>query len=114
MPVLEENVLRLDVAMNDALSVRERERIRDLAYQTQRRRGIELSLAVHAMAQRLTRGERHDVVQQAVASAGREDGQDVGMLQSRGELHLLLETGGTDFARQLRREHLDDDLPVQL
>ena len=51
-----------------------------------------------AMTQRLTRDIRHDVVQQTLASARGEDGQDMGMLQSRGELHLLLESRGTHRA----------------
>src|SRR5690348_10528171 len=59
------------------------------------------------MAQRLARDEWHDIEQQVVFRASAENRKDVWVLQVGGQLDLLLEPRGADFARELRRKELD-------
>ena len=73
----------------------------------------ELALTRDAVPQRLARDIGHDVIEQVVVRARGEDRENVGMLQVRGELDLLLESGGADFARELGWEQLDHDLTVE-
>src|SRR5690348_3568436 len=62
---------------------------------------------------RLATDERHDVVEQSVRRARSENGYDVRMLELRRELDLLPETGRAYRAREVGRQHLDDDLAVE-
>ena len=113
VPLLEQDVLRLDVAMDDALAVRVGERVRDLDENPHRVAHGKLSRRLEPVAQRLAAHVRHHVPEQSVAGARRQNRHDVRMLQLRRDLDLLLEARRAHLARQLGRQHLDDDLPVQ-
>jgi hypothetical protein len=76
-------------------------RVRYLAEDAHRLADRELSVLVEPVAQRLAAQVRHDVVQQPVVRAGRDDRQDVGVLEVLGQLDLALEA---------RRRHLADEL----
>jgi hypothetical protein len=92
----EQNVLRLDVAMDHALAVDVVQRVCDLVGNRQRLIDWELFLAVETVAQRLAVHKGHDVIQQpttrAVArvpgGAGVEQREDVRVAQARGDLDL--------------------------
>src|SRR4051812_4368318 len=66
---LQQDVLGLHVAMDDALLVRVRESVGDLAQYEDGLLDWHKPLAVHALAKRLTRDERHHVVEKSVAHA---------------------------------------------
>ena len=78
---LQQDVLRLDVAMHDAERVRGAQRVGDLAGDAHRVVDRQLPLALEPRAQRLARDERHDVVQERVGLARVEQRQDVRVLQ---------------------------------
>src|SRR5207253_9040602 len=95
----EEDVLRLDVTVNDALDMGERQRVGGVARDLEGRFERQASLALQPMPQRLSLDVGHDVVKQPVDFAGREDRDDVRMAEVRREVHLSneplpQETGG--------------------
>ena len=69
---------------------------------------------VEAVAERLARDERHDVVEEAVGLAGIDQAQDVRMLQAGGDLDLGEEAIAADDGAQLGMEDLDGDLAAVL
>ena len=69
MPALQQDVLGLDVAVDDAEGVRRAQCVGDLARDAQRVLDGELPFALESCAQRLTRDVWHHVVQQAVSFA---------------------------------------------
>ncbi len=98
--------------MDHTLRMRVRKRMCDVAEKPngssrRQRSGVEPS------AERLTADERHGVVGQPVAVAGGEEGNDVGVLQTRGDAQFALEPFHRDALSQLRREHLHDDFSAQ-
>ena len=104
----EEDVLRLDVAVNHTALVREVERSRDIAqdpggFAQWHRAGPE-----EPHAQGLTFDERHRVERQPIRFAGREDGHDVRMLQPGGQQDLAPEPLQADARSQLGCKHLHD------
>ncbi len=113
MVLLQKDVLRFDVAMDDALGVRVGERIGDLVDDAHRVRDGELPFPREPVPERFACYVRHDVVQQVLARAGRKHGENVRVLEMRGELDLLLESRGGNIARELRGQHLDNHLAVQ-
>ena len=66
VPVVQQDVLRLDVAMHDAAAVRVLERVGDFARDAHRVVDGQLLFALEPLAQRFARDERHHVVQQLV------------------------------------------------
>ena len=88
VPVTQQDVLRLDVAMDHAQPVGVAEGIGHLASDGDGVVDRELSFALEPVPQRLARHERHHVVQQAVGLAAVEERQDVRMLESRGRPNL--------------------------
>ena len=69
--------------------------------------------AREARAQRLALDERHRVERQAVRVARREHRNDVRLLQRGDRPDLALEALDADALRELGRQHLDDDLPLE-
>ena len=65
------------------------------------------------MLEGLARDERHRIVDEIPALAGREKGDDVGVLKLRGDLDLATEPAAVHVRDQLRRQKLDDDLSSQ-
>ena len=106
----DEDVLRLDVAVNDPEAVGVLEGARHF---TRHRQGLpewQLPLSGHPLAQRLALDERHDEVQQPVGLAGGEHGNDVGVGQRGGGVHLSQEAFAQQSRRHVRRQDLDGDL----
>ena len=87
----DEDVVRLDVAVHDAVLVRVGERLGDVAENADRRANRQRSRLKH-LAQRRALDEGHGIVGKAVRLARREHGDDVRMLEPRGELDLALES----------------------
>ena len=112
LPVVQQDVLGLDVAVNDAVPVRVVERARDLARDPHRLVDRQLLLAVEPVAERLALDVRHDVVQEAVGGAGIEQREDVRVLQVRRGADLGQESLGADHRGELGPQHLDRDLAV--
>src|SRR4051812_21399763 len=105
--ILQQDVLGLDVAMDDALIVRVREGIGDLAQYADGLLDRHQPFPVHPLAKRLAGYERHHVIEQAIADAGGDHRQDVRMPQARGDPRLAPEPGRHHIARQLGRQNLD-------
>ena len=75
--------------------------------------GGELLLPLERGAQRLALDVRHRVPEQIALLAGREERNDVRVLQLRGDLDLSAEAVAIDAGGQLRREHLHDDVSAE-
>ena len=110
LALVDEDVLRLDVAMDDVARVRVVERRRDLSRDGDGVVDREVALAVEPVAQRLALEEGHDVEQLAVGVARVEQRDDVRMAEPRGDLDLAQEAIGPDGVGELRLEQLDGDL----
>ena len=113
----EQDVLRLDVAMNQSFAVGIVERFAGLPHQAQRLRHRERALASEPLAQGLAVDVRHDVERPGrhlVGAAGIEEGEDVGVLESREDLDLAEEALGDFAGDDLRAQDLDGDGTVVL
>jgi len=113
LPVLEEDILRLDVAVNYPVTVRVVERARDLGRDAQGFVERKLALAIESRAQRLAGDVRHDVVQLAVRLARVVDGEDVRVAKLCCELDLTTEAFWPEDEAELREEHFDRDLSME-
>ncbi len=67
----------------------------------------ELLLAAQPYSKRLPVDVRHDVIEEASGLARIEEGQDVGVVQARGDLDLLQEPLRAQRRGELGPEHLD-------
>ena len=107
----EEQVLRLDVAVDDALRVRGGERRRGLRGDPQDALLGQLRLAREALGERLALEELHHDERAAVVGVAEVgDVDDVLVADRRRELRLLLEARDDRFAlRVLLEQHLDRD-----
>ena len=111
---LQQDVLRLDVAMDHAEAVRVAERIGDFARDADRFVDRQLAVALEARAQRLAGDQRHHVVEQAVGLAAVEQRQDVRMLQARRGADLGEEALAAERRAQVGVQHLDGDVAIVL
>jgi hypothetical protein len=111
-PALQQDVLRLDVAMDDPLRVGGAERVGHFARDAQRIVDGKVSLALALGAERFARDIRHHVVQQTAGVSGVEQGQDVRVLQLRGGLDLAQEPLAAERGAEVRVQDLDRDLTV--
>ena len=112
--VLEQDVLRLDVAMDDALAVGVVERGGDLPREPERLVHRELPLAGQPGAQRFAGDVRHDVVEQAVGLARVDQSEDVRVLEVGGDLDLGQEALAAEDGGELGVQDLDGDLAAVL
>jgi hypothetical protein len=127
--VVQQDVLGLDVAVDDAALVGVVEGGCDFLGEADGVGDGELLLAGEAVAEGLAFDVGHDVVEELGADATRsfaalrmtkvrgarvEEGQDVGMLQVRGGLDLAEEALGADDGGEFGAEDLDGDLAVVL
>ena len=113
-PALEQDVLRLDVAVDDPLEVRPFERAGHLDADAHRRVDGELPFAPDPVAQRLAAHVRHHVVQQPARVARVVEGEDVRVRELRRDRDLALEALRTDRLRHVREQHLERDTPIVL
>jgi hypothetical protein len=74
----------------------------------------ELPVMLETMPQRLAFDVQHDVVQEPGGLAGIEQGQDVRVLEGRGEPDLSQETLSAEDGGQLGSENLERDKAVVL
>ena len=81
--VYQQDILRRDVAMHDATTMREIEGTCDFACDSQRVVDLESSFAGQTTTQRFPVHVRHDVVQPSVGGARIEERQNVRVLQGR-------------------------------
>ena len=107
---LEQDVLRLDVAMDHAPLVRVVERVSHLARDSQRVLERQLPVVPQQIAQRLALHVRRDVIQQARCGSGVVDGEDVGVIERGRDLDLTPEALGAQPRGELRSHHLDGHL----
>ncbi len=111
---MQEDVLGLDVAVDDAVLVGVLQRVGDLASDTERIVDGKLLLALEPVAERFAVDERHHVEHGAVDGARVEEREDVRVLQIRGGLDLRQEAVGADDGGELVPEHLDRDVAIVL
>ena len=109
---LEEDILRLDIAMHDVAPVRVVQGVRHLAGDVQRVVQRELVLAHQATAQRFTLHVGHHVVEETIRFAGVMQWQDVGMGEPGGDLDLTEEAVRAQLGGQVRAEHFERDGPA--
>ena len=109
----EQYVVRLDVAMHDAFTVRERQGIGDVAQDACTVFDGHCGIAVDARPQRFPTDEGHHIKEHIPYRPGVQHGHDVRMLQPCDKLHFTTETIGADPHREFGGEHLDDHLPVE-
>ena len=112
--VLQEHVLRLDVAMYDAVAVRVVERAGHLGRDSERLGNCELLFRVEPVAKSVALDERHHVEEQAIRGAAVEQRQDVRMLQRRRRLDLSEEAVAADHRGEIRVKDLDRDGTIVL
>ena len=109
----DQHIVRLDVAMHDPVSMGVSEGVGDVGEDADRLAHRELALAAELSAQRLALDERHRVVEQVPGGRGRQQGNDVRVLEGGGEFDLAPETLDVDAGGHLGRQHLDDDLALE-
>jgi hypothetical protein len=110
----QEDVLRLDVAMDDPTAVRVVEGVRHFTRDAQRFVDGQLSLALQPIAQRFSLDVRHREPEIACRFARVVYRQDVRMLQARREHDFLLEAFGAERRRDFGVQHLERHRPVVL
>ena len=112
--VVDHDVLRFDVSMDDALPVRVIERASHRTRDLQRILHRDSALAGHSHAQRRSLDVRHDEVEVPIVLAGVVERQDMRVTQSRGKLDLTQKALLTDARRQLGTQDLDRHRTVVL
>jgi hypothetical protein len=112
--IVQENIFRLDVAMDHTVPVCVIESTGDIARDTDSFVDAKLCFAVEFGAQRLTVDERHDVEQKPVGRTGVEQRKDVGMLEARGCLDLDHEAFSAEDGCELGFQNFDGDLALVL
>jgi hypothetical protein len=112
--VVQQDVLRLDVAVNHPVPVSVVQRGRYLGGNAHRIRDGKLLLALQSVAEGFPLHERHHVVGGAVGRARIDQAEDVGVLQVGDGLDLAEKPLGADDRGKLGPEHLDGDLPIVL
>ena len=107
MSRLEENVLRLDVAMHDVMTVGVGEGVGHFASDLHSPVQRELRFSAQALAQRLALHVWHDVVREAVSLARVVKRDDVRVGQGGGDFDLPQETVGAHSRGELRMKDFD-------
>ena len=109
----DEQIRRLDVAVDDPGGVRRLERVGDLDRERQQQIDLERAPG-DAMLQRRPVEELHDEERAAVLLADIVDGADVGVIQRRRGARLAAESGqGLGIVGEVRRQELQRDEALQ-
>ena len=111
-PAAQQDVLRLDVAVDHARLMRVRECRGHVAHDRQRVGKRQLHLALEPVPQRLARHERHDEVEQVAAAARVEEWNDVRVLERTRDGDLALEPFHADRGRQIGIDDLHRELAL--
>ena len=118
MPAVEEDVLGLDVAVNDAVVMGVRQSVGDFHGDAQRFIDRQVAIAVQARAERHAFDERHYVVQHRISilldDAGVEEREDVRMPEPCRGSDFGEETLGPQLLREIGVQHLDRNGAVVL
>jgi hypothetical protein len=99
--------------MHHAVGMRIGQRARDVAEHVDAQAHRQRAFALEVVAQRLPFDKRHGVVRQVVGPAGRQQRNDVRLLERRRHPDLPLEALGTETRGQIPGEELDDDRAMQ-
>ena len=110
----EENVLRLDVAMEHVPLVRRRQRGGDRLPDRHYLRHRQLLVALEARSQRSAVEIRQHEEQAPLVRPGIQDRNDVRMMQLRRDPHLTQKALGGDVRRELFAENLERDRSAKL
>jgi hypothetical protein len=110
--LVQQDVLGLDVAMDDAVPMRVVEGARDFGCDAHGVAYWKPWLSRNSLSQRLAVHERHHVKQRAVGLSRVEERQDVRMLQLRGRADLLEESIGAEQRCQIRMQHVQGDAAI--
>ena len=110
LAVVQQDVVGLDVAVDDAVAVGVVECAGDFLGETDGVVDGELFLAGEPVTEGLALDEGHDVEELAIGAAAVEQREDVGVLEIGGELDFLEEALGANDGRQFRVDDLDRDL----
>ena len=111
---LKQDVLRLDVAVHQSLSVRVVERARDLLGDRERLVEAELVLALQLLPQRFAANVRQHVVEHAVRVARVDERENVRMVEPRRDLDLGEEPLGAEDRAELGAQDLERDVTIEL
>src|SRR5438105_13211051 len=103
---LQQNVLRLDIAMNDLVPMRVVERAGNLYCQPERLVHRQLHLSVEPGAKRFSLNVRSGVVQQLIDPSRVEERGDMAVGEVGGDLDLAEKSLGTEARRELGAEPL--------
>src|SRR5437762_1109546 len=115
LSLLEENVLRLEIAMDDVMPVRVVEGAGDRCRYADRLLDGELLLAIEALSERLAFDEGHDIEQRPVRRLARvEERKEIRMLEMGSDADLGEEAFDAHDGGELRVEDLEGDLAVVL
>jgi len=114
VPSREQDVLRLDVAMNDSLRVSVPERFGDLASDAARGFHWQLFFPVDAPAKRLPGHVGHHVIEKGIHVSGIVEGKNVGVLEPGENPDLPNESELSGFRVGVGVEDLERDLPFVL
>ena len=110
---LAQDVARLDVAVDDASRVSERERVDHVVHDARDFADAERLLPLERRAERLAVDERHRVPEEVALLAGGQERHDVRVVELGGDLNFAAEALSIDAGREVGREHLDDDLSAE-
>jgi hypothetical protein len=110
----EKNVLRFDVAVDDALAMSIGQRVRRLARNGTCGLDPHLPLAVHPYAQSLAHDVRHDIVEQRFDVTRVVERKDVGVLETGDEADLPDEADLAGLRFGVCIQDLDRDFPFVL
>ncbi len=114
VPAAQEDVLRLDVAVDDVMAMGEAQGVGDLAGDRERIVERELSLAEKPSTQRLTLDVRHSVVEGAAGLTAVVQRDDMRMVQACGDGNLPQESLGTECGGEHGIQDLESDGAIML
>ncbi len=108
--VVQQDVLGLDVAVDDLVTMRVLQGARHRRRDRHRIGNRQMPLAVEPLAERFALHVRHHVVDESVDLPGVVQRQDVGVLQVCGDADLVQEPFGAQGGRELGTQDLERDL----